>query len=245
MSFRPAPRGAPVAERLARFPFRQALSRAVARELEQVARPVHAERGTCLLRENDACDPLLFVERGAIRVSKTAADGKEIVLYRVEPGETCVLALTGATGGTPYPAHAEVERPVDAVALPADAFRRAMDREPALRAYVTGQLADRLAEALALVAELAFESVDRRLVRHLLRLACPAPGAVAPVERTHEELAHDLGTAREVVSRILRSLAAEGLIEQGRGRIVVVDPARLAQRADAGPGAGRADRTAG
>jgi len=221
--FRPADPSSDAATRLDAFSFAAGISPRAHDTVTGQARPVDFATGAVLLDEGLNCDPLLFVERGSIRVCKRAASGREISLYSVEPGESCVLAMVGMLGRTFYPATAVVDEHLHGLALPAPVFRDVYGTEPALQQFVMDLITRRLGVLMALVAEIAFHRMDHRLARFLLAKAEKAPGLLAPVERTHEQIASELGTAREIVTRLLRSFEEKGLVEPGRGRVRVLD----------------------
>ena len=223
MKFQPADPSSLPAARLAPFQFAPGLSDAGRAALVRHARPLTFESGQVLLEEGRVCDPLLLVERGSIRVFRRAATGREISLYRVDPGESCVLAISGVLGETPYSASAVVSEDLHGLALPADVFRGVYASEPAMQRFVMDLFGRRLAVLMALVTDIAFERMDQRLAQFLIGEAEKAPGVLAPVHRTHEQIAAELGTAREVVSRLLRSFEERGLVELGRGRVRVLD----------------------
>lgn len=171
--------------------------------------------GTC------RCHPLLLA--GTVRVSKTSPDGREIVLYRFAPGDSCVLTTVGLLGNAVYPAHAVAETAVTMVSLPQPLFLDLLLEAPSFRGFAFASLSTRLADLMALVDEVVFRRVDERLAARLLR-----DGTATAA--THRRLADDLGTSREVVSRILENFQQAGLIRLGRRRIEVLDRAGLDAR---------------
>ena len=164
--------------------------------------------------------------RGGAGVPRERA-GRALTLYRIEPGESCILTASCVLSARPFPAFAEAETDVDALAVPADAFRQWFEASPPWRRYVFDLLARRFADVVELVEAVAFRRVDERLAAHLLAEG-DAEGRIA---RTHEALASDLGTSREVVSRVLKEFEREGLVALGRGEVVVRAAEGLARRA--------------
>lgn len=225
------PRSASLRERLDSFVFVRELDDASRERLASVARPLVQEAGTLILDLGSIVDPLVLLERGSLRVFRSSADGREITLYRVLPGEVCVLAVSGAVGGFSYPAQAVTESRVEGIALPASAVRRELEAHEGFRRYILRMLTTRLVESLELVSELAFDRVDVRLARRLLVLSARDNGLIAPIEMSHAELASELGTAREVVTRVLHSFEDLGLVVLGRRRITVADAEALSLRA--------------
>lgn len=186
------------------------------------------ERGATLLREGSACAHVPFVLEGRVRVFKRAESGRELTLYRIEPGESCMLSSACAAGLASFPGTAVAETELEAAFLPASGLPGLLERDSGLRDFALGQYARKLAGLFELCEELAFRRVDERLAATLaerLRGAERDPGAAAPAElpnlviATHQELADQLGSSREVVSRILKDWEDRGLLRLGRGRI--------------------------
>ena len=179
------------------------------------------------LQEGDACTSLLFVETGALRVFKTSEEGREITLYRVRPGELCILSLSSLLARTPYPASVAADGVTTVWALEAENFRALHASEPSLQREVAAELHRLLTGVMALVSEVAFKRVDERLAALVLEETA-REGVLAT---THDRLARHLGTAREVVSRLLENLSDDGVLEVERGHLRVVNRAALEQLA--------------
>lgn len=209
------------------FPFLRDLASPLRGEVSRVAQHVHLEAGTPICLEGDRCRLLPLVLRGAGRVYRVSETGRALTLYRIESGESCILTMSCVLSALPFPAFAEAETDVEALAVPANAFRAWFDASPAWRHYVFDMLARRFADVVELVGAVAFRRVDERLAAHLLGVKDEA-GRVA---RTHEALAADLGSSREVVSRVLKDFERDGLVGLGRGAVEVQDAGGLGQRA--------------
>ena len=149
-----------------------------------------------------------------------AVSGREILLYRVKAGETCIIMLSSVLGNLPYPAIAIVEQAVEAVMIPQQLYQTWLSHEPDVQAFTYRSMAQRLGAVMALVEEIAFRRIDERLMRFLLEHSSDSEPVV---HLTHEELAVELGTAREVVSRLLKNMEADALLKLARGKIVVID----------------------
>jgi len=186
-----------------------------------------AAAATQLLQRGDAVDGMFLVSQGVLRVYHISAEGREVTLYRVEPGQTCILALTAAYRREPYPAWVE-SGPAGArfVVVPHAQLHALLAAEEALRAFVFEALSGRVFELMARLAEASVERVEARLVALLLRRA----DAAGTVVMTQAQLAAELGTAREVVFRALRELAQARLVRTGRGHVQVLERARLEAR---------------
>jgi len=209
------------------FPFLAGVSPVLREAFNREVHSLHLEAGAAICLEGDLCHHLPLVVRGTGRVYRIGETGRALTLYRIEPGESCILTASCVLSARPFPAFAEAETDLEALAVPADAFRAWFDASPAWRGYVFDLLARRFADVVELVDAVTFQRVDERLAAHLLAERDEA-GCVA---RTHEALAADLGTSREVVSRVLKEFEHETLVALGRGEVVVCDAAGLARRA--------------
>lgn len=169
--------------------------------------------------ERDPCTGFPLVLDGAIRVEKSAPNGRALLLYRVVPGETCVISAGCLLGRGAYVARGRAESPTRIVALSRASFRRLLT-EPAFRDFVFAAFNDRLVDTLSLVEEVAFRRLDERLADRLL-------GRGNPVRCTHQQLADELGSVREIVTRILHDFRARGWVELAREEIRLLDPAAL------------------
>lgn len=168
-----------------------------------------------------ACENFLWLTDGGVRVLADDGRGREILLYRVTPGELCIFTTSCALGHGAYPAEGRAEGEVRAVVLPVARFEDLVVRSAALRRLVFAALSTRLHEVMALVEEVAFRHLEERVAAWILRTA--QASQVEVVECSHQELADDLGGAREPVSRVLAALEREGLVELGRRRIEILD----------------------
>ncbi|MFQ3661236.1 MAG: Crp/Fnr family transcriptional regulator [Chloroflexaceae bacterium] len=188
---------------------------------------VNLPAGTTVFEEGDLCATFAILAHGRVRVFKIGETGREITLYRFGRGESCILTASCILSDRHFPAIATVEESAEAFVVPYLVFQEWMDTYAPWRAYVFQLLSRRLATVMAVVDEVAFRRVDTRLAEFLLHQA-PSDGLV---RLTHQQIAAELGTSREVVSRILADFAAAGLVQLGRGSISVRDRAGLERRA--------------
>ena len=213
---------------LHRFPALSSIDDPAGRRALDAAEIVRVPVDTPVFETGQSCHNYLLVIEGSIRVQQLAASGREIVLYRVAPGESCVLTTTCLLAHGHYAAEGITETEVLAAAIPASAFRDALETSEALRRFVFESYGERLAALLQLVEEIAFERFDARLARRLLLLA----GAGPRIATTHQALAIELGSARGVVSRVLKHFAERGWVRVGRGELEILDPQALQQLAE-------------
>lgn len=179
------------------------------------AQVVDLPAGTQLFAEGAVCRQFPLVLAGSIRVAKVGEE-RELQLYRVGPGESCVLTSSCLVGGSDYPASGVVESDVRLVVLPRATFEQLLATHAPFRQYVFGLFAERLADMMSLVEAVAFHKLDRRVATALL-------GRGKVIEATHQQLADELGSVREIVTRVLRSFADQGFVRLARGSIEVLD----------------------
>lgn len=192
----------------------------VLREAAEIVVPA----GACVFSQGQRADKYLVVTEGSVRVFARSSEGREVVLYRVEAGEMCTLTTCCMLSRSKYPAEAVTETEVRAKLLGREPFERALNESDDFRKFVFSSFSARLADIMQRMEQLVLDSVQLRLVRCLLRRA-EAGGST--VQATHEQLALDIGTAREVVSRHLKGLEQEGLISMQRGSIRLLRPGAL------------------
>ena len=148
-----------------------------------------------------------------------------MLLYKVEPGGSCVISSSCLLGHTAYTARGVAETPLRMTALPVSLFERLIGEDTAFRSFVFNLLAERIAELMQLVEEVAFQRLDQRLAKLLLSKS-------APIRTTHQALADELGSVREIVSRLLKGFADQGLVSLGREHIDLRDQAGLKRLAN-------------
>ncbi|HEY0847002.1 MAG TPA: Crp/Fnr family transcriptional regulator [Noviherbaspirillum sp.] len=185
--------------------------------------------GTRVFETSSACGGFPILLSGTVRVFKHLANGRRIELYRVTPNEPCILSLGCLLGGGQYPASGVTHGETRMIVMPPGLFRDCLASNDAFRTSIFKALGDRLVHTMELVEEVTTLRLDVRLAASLLAHAGSGGQAIAV---THQELADELGTVREMVSRVLDDFAHQGLVQLGRGRIQVTDPGRLRKLAD-------------
>jgi CRP/FNR family transcriptional regulator len=174
--------------------------------------------------EGDQAEAIALLLSGVVRVYKIGENGREITLYRFGNGESCILTANVILSRQTFPAIATVERDAEAVMIPAGAFRQWIGRYDLWRDFIFGLLSQRLASVIATVDEVAFRRMDVRVAAFLLARSQDG----GQVHITHQQIAAELGSSREVISRLLESLEDGGLIRRSRGVIEVLDVKGLA-----------------
>lgn len=194
--------------------------------LAKYARIVEAPIGTIGYREGTPCGAYVMRLAGKSRVYKMSTGGREILLYRVVAGETCVITTTCLLGNSDYPASTIVEEPIRDALIPATAFHQLMIDSPIFRKFVMANYGALISDLIVLLDEVAFHSLDARLSKVLLDAKSPQ------ITRTHQQIADELGTAREVVSRQLKRLEQKGAVSLGRGQLEIIDRSALEKLAN-------------
>lgn len=201
------------------YPVLQTLPDALAARLAAEAQTIEVPAGAVLFDERQPCQGFPLVLSGCIRVLKCAANGRELPLYKVLPGESCIITSSCLLGHADYNARGVTEGKTRLVLLPRPLFD-ALLQTPAFRDFVFGLFAERIADLMQLVEEVAFRKLDQRLANLLL-------GKGRQLNVTHQQLADELGSVREMVSRLLKGFADQGLVRLGREQIEILDPIGL------------------
>lgn len=177
--------------------------------------------GTCLFRPGDEGRVFLIVKSGSVRVEQTNSAGRTVVLYRVEAGDGCVLTTTCLLSGQPYSGYGYAEGKVSAVGISAERFRSLLASDSRFQELVFRGFAARVGELTNVIDELLEHRTDLRLARWL------ANRQEAEINMTQQEIAQELGTAREVISRTMKSFETRGWIQLSRGAVKIADPNAL------------------
>ena len=212
---------------LAQFPQLAAVRDETCLKLLAAAQIIRIKKGSRVFEDGALCERYLFILKGSLRVQKTTPGGHEIVLHHVGPGQSCELATACIIGGHSYPAQAIAETAVQAVSIARPHFDSLIAQCPPFRDMVHQHVERGISGLVALVEEVAFGHMDARLAHCLLRQADGGQ-----VTMTHHQLAAELGSAREVVSRLLKKFEGDGWVALHRGHIDLLDDAALRRLAD-------------
>jgi CRP/FNR family transcriptional regulator len=207
-------------ELLQHYPMLRGLDEPLLQELCAGATVLHLPAGTVLFDENQPCQGFPLLLAGSIRVIKAAASGRELQLYRVNRGESCILTSSCLLGHARYHARGIAEQEVTLVALPPPVFKKLVTKHEPFRDYIFSLFSERLTDLMQLVSAVAFQKLDQRLAA--LLIAKPSP-----IHTTHQALADELGSVREIVSRLLKNFAEHGWVRLGREQIEVVNASAL------------------
>lgn len=201
---------------LQHYPMLGALPAADLDALLAAANVMQLPAGTVIFDEDQPCQGFPLLLSGNVRVIKSSPNGRELQLYRVGAGESCILTSSCLLGHTAYHARGLVERDVRMVVLSPATFKNLVATQEAFRDYIFALFSERLTDLMQLVSAVAFQKLDQRLAA--LLIAKPSP-----IATTHQALADELGSVREIVSRLLKNFAEQGWIRLGREQIEVLD----------------------
>lgn len=184
---------------------------------------VEVPEGTTVFAPGQSADNLLLLLSGSVKVQQHSETGRDVFLYRVHAGESCVLSTACMLAFEDYSATGIAETDVQAVAIPRSTFDSLVAQSALFREFVFRAYSKRITDLFTLIDDIVFQRMDVRLAARLLELA----GAGDRVRATHADLGTELGTAREVISRTLAEFQRRGWVEQGRGLVRLSNPEGL------------------
>lgn len=217
------------AEWISRFPGLLKLPAALQAELIAGSSIVTVPAGVIVFEPGQSADNLLLLLEGTVRVQQKSVTGREVFLYRVQPGESCVLTTACMLAFENYSAEGTAETDVAAVAIPRSTFDDLAGKSALFRQFIFAAYSRRITDLFALIDDIVFQKMDVRLAARLLELA----GNGEVIHATHQFLATELGTAREVISRTLSEFQRRSWVEQARGEIRLTGKAGLGRLARA------------
>ena len=184
--------------------------------------------GTTIFGPGNSPENMLFLLDGTVRVQQVSETGHEIVLYRIQAGQSCVLTTACLLAYEDYSAEGIAETPIQAAAIPRAVFDDLVGQSSTFRDFVFAAFAKRITDLFLMIDEVAFQKMDVRLADKLVKLA----GDGSTISTTHQKLSVELGTAREVISRQLQEFQRRGWIEQARGSVSLLDRMQLERLAN-------------
>lgn len=207
-------------ELLEYYPALRGLPPRLYQALQQDGRRLKVSAGQMLFDVGSPCQAFIMLTSGSLRVSASDSDGHEVLLYRLQPGESCLLTVSGLLGHSHYPARGVAETDLSGFSIQQSLFIELVELSLDFRTFIFCLQAERLAHLTRVIQALAFQGIEQRLAAWLV-----AQGVSIKV--THQMLANELGTAREVVSRTLEKFEERGLLKLGRRQIYIKDRAAL------------------
>jgi CRP/FNR family transcriptional regulator len=187
----------------------------IGQDIINKAKKVNLPKNSTVFYQGACCENYLLITKGIVKVFTRAINGREIVLYRVSEGQSCTLTTTCLLANNDYPAEGETETDIEALVIPLSDFNRGIAESPSFRTFVFNTYGKRLRDVITLVGDVSFNRIDIRLAKQLLKHT----NQHNSLSITHQALAFELGTAREVVSRQLKSFEKQGLLCLSRGKI--------------------------
>jgi len=195
------------------------------KEIITSAQHVKAPTNTVLLEQGQICSGFILLLKGGVRVFQYVADGRELTLYRLEPGDICVMSLNSLLKDVPFAAVAKTETNIEALVLSPTQFSDALNSSQFFCKHILSRMTTRYCDMLTLVQETAFKRLDMRLACLLGRMFEKAQSDTLHI--THQELAKEMGTTREVISRALKEMEHQECIHLARGQIQISSPEGL------------------
>ena len=210
------------------IPILSSLTQDQQRKLLDTAREQRFPKGTVIHEGGLECIGLLVVRIGQLRAFITSADGREISLYRLLERDICLFSAACIIRSIRFDVSIEAENDTDLWIVPAEIYQEVMKESVQLANFTNELMAERMSDVMWLMEQILWESMDRRLAEYLLEQSSLQGSTL--ITTTHEQIARDLGTAREVVTRMLKYFKSEGLIALSRGKIEILDERALAAR---------------
>lgn len=214
------------------FPFWGELTEAEQQFLCRSTRAVHYEKGAHVHSPTENCVGILLVRSGQLRAYMLSEDGRDVTLYRLFDSDVCILSASCVLDAVTFDVHIDAEEPVDAYCIGAGAFKQLMERNIHVRCFAYQLTTERFSDVMWAMQQILFMSADRRLAIFLTDELAKTGGT--ELRMTHEQIARYMGSAREVVSRLLKYFAQEGLVSLWRGGVTVLDKPRLQKLAREG-----------
>lgn len=205
------------------LPFLQQASRQMLDEFQRATYFARISVGKDVFVEGDMVNAVALLLSGVVRVYKVGETGREITLYRFGLGQSCILSANAILSGQSFSAIATVEQDAEAVMIPAQVFRTWIRQHDLWRDFLFSLLSQRLADVMEIVDQVTFRRMDIRVAAILLERG----KRQNPIRVTHQEIAAELGSSREVISRILEDMAERGMIRALRGSIEILDHTKI------------------
>lgn len=210
------------------FPFLHSFSKEERDLFFQNSTHFHYQADTIIMQEGFICRHTAFLLKGSIRVSKLSEDGREVTLYRIREGEVCLLTVSCIMSDSSFPALASVEEETEMVALPAQIFQELLLVNREFQQFIFHRIFSRLRDVMLTVERVAFAGIEKRIAGLLYQAYLARESPI--LSFTHAEVAREIGSSREVVSRKLKELQEREILHLARGRIQVIDPKSLQAR---------------
>lgn len=207
------------------FPFWDKLTAAQQEKLAEVTRPMAAKAGTVIHNGQMDCLGLLLIQSGQLRVYTLSEEGREVTLYRLFERDICLFSASCVMPDIQFEVVVEAEKDTQLLVVPSCLFKNFMEDSAPVANYTYQLISSRFSEVMWLMEQIMWKSFDKRLAGFLLEES--SLEASSELKITHEKIANHMGTAREVVTRMLRYFQNEGLVKLTRGTVELTDPKAL------------------
>lgn len=212
------------------FPFWKKLSASQQEHLKDVSYPMSAKAGTVLHDGSKECLGLLLIKNGQIRVYTLSAEGREVTLYRLFERDICLFSASCVMPNLQFEVIVEAEKDCELTVLPSCLFKNLMEESLPVASYTNQLISSRFSEVMWLMEQIMWKSFDKRLAAFLLEESNLDGNNILSI--THEKIANHMGTAREVVTRMLKYFQNEGMVKLTRGNIEITDGRKLQKLSD-------------
>lgn len=190
------------------------------KQLHETGTVKYFAEGDVVFQKQSTGQSIPFVTKGSVKVVQTDDDYKEMLLYYLQPGDTCVVSLLGSFYNSPAGVKAIAEEEAEVVFIPQKEFRKLMNNDPTWLDYIFRIYHQRFMELLDVVNSVAFKKMDERILELLQKKSHLSGSRILSL--THEQIAQELGSSREVISRLLKQIEIKGLVELERNRIILL-----------------------
>ena len=203
------------------FPFWEKLTDAQREKLAEVAHPLKVKAGTVVHNGNMDCLGLLLIQGGQLRVYTLSEEGREVTLYRLFELDICLFSASCDMPSVQFEVVIEAEKDTDMIVIPSCLFKNLMEDSAPVANYANQLISSRFSEVMWLMEQVMWKSFDKRLAKFLLEESALEGTTVLKI--THEKIANHIGSAREVVTRMLRYFQGEGMVSLSRGTVELTD----------------------
>ena len=209
------------------FPFWEKLTEAQQEKLLEVSHPLNVKAGTVVHNGSMDCLGLLLLKNGQLRVYTLSEEGREVTLYRLFELDICLFSASCVMPSVQFEVVIEAEKDTDMIVIPSCLFKNLMEDSAPVANYANQLISSRFSEVMWLMEQVMWKSFDKRLAKFLLEESALEGTTVLKI--THEKIANHIGSAREVVTRMLRYFQGEGMVSLSRGIVELTDLKALQQ----------------
>ena len=203
------------------FPFWKQLTKEQQDRINRGWRIELFDKGRQVYDTTQGCKGVLIVRKGSLRIYMVSEEGREVTLYRLFPGEVCVLAAACLMEEIDFDILIEAPEESEVVTIPAADLQPIMHENSLMETYLYKKTAERFTSVMWTIQQILFKKIDQRIARYLWDVSEREHSMVVSV--THDEIARDIGSAREVVTKTMRHMAGDGLIKSGHGKVEILD----------------------